>query len=256
MYDLISSRWIPTSDNIRPSSSLQTSLEAESQVLSWLKLASEVYWRSSKDILLPRDEFQIKDGLEGPGIEVASLLAQYTGGLARAYGMEFTSTIERGHWRWLISYAGGRSKSRAPTLGETTYRPTRFDVPRSIKSAITRKYTDWHLTLSSTIRSGYPITVPVAQYGIAGPGDDEPTQFLYRPQINNGRLPAYIRLDMTIGYRFDMLGAKWHTKFHIYNFTNRRNIIDRFYDPTGSSIKIQDRKGLPILPLFELEMEL
>ncbi|MEM8484603.1 MAG: TonB-dependent receptor [Bacteroidota bacterium] len=256
MYDLVSSRWIPTSDNIKPSTSVQTSLEAESQILPWLKLASEVYWRDSENILLPRDEFQTKDGIDGPGIEVASLLAQYTPGLARAYGMEFTGIIERGHWRWLLSYTGGRSKSKAPTLNESSFRPTRFDVPRAVKSAIIRQYTDWHLTLSTTIRSGYPITVPVAQYDLSGPGEDEPTQYLYRPQINNGRLPAYIRFDMSVGYRFDMLGAKWHTKFHLYNFTNKRNVIDRFYDPTGETVKIQNRKGLPILPLFELEMEL
>lgn len=256
MYDLVSSRWIPTTDNILPSSSIQSSLEAQSQLLPWLKLSAEGYWRSSKNILLPRDEFQRKNGIDGPGIEVASLLAQYTNGLARAYGMDFTSVIERGRWRLLLSYAGGRSLSRAPSLNETRYRSTRFDIPRTIKSALTREYTDWHLTLSSTIRSGYPITVPVAKYELAAPGDTEPTQYLYRPQINNGRLPAYLRFDLTVGYRFDLLGAKWHTKFHLYNLTNRRNIIDRFYDPTGSTIKVQDRKGLPVLPLFELEMEL
>ena len=214
------------------------------------------YWRKSDEILLPRDEFQTKDGIDGPGIEVTHLLAQYTQGLARAYGVEFTSIIERGHWRWLFNYAGGRSKSLAPSLGETQYRPTRFDAPRSVKTALTRRYSDWHMTVTSTIRSGYPITVPVAQYSLGTPGDSQPTQYLYRPQINNGRLPAYIRFDVTVGYHFDLLGAKWNTRFHLYNFTNRRNVIDRFYDPTGTTITIQERKGLPILPLFELEMEL
>lgn len=256
MYDLISSRWVPTDENIRPSTSTQISLEAVSNVFPWMRLATEVYWRRSDEILLPRDEFQTKDGIDGPGIEVTHLLAQYTQGLARAYGVEFTSIIERGHWRWLFNYAGGRSKSLAPSLGETQYRPTRFDVPRSVKTALTRRYSDWHLTVTSTIRSGYPITVPVAQYTLGTPGNSQPTQYLYRPQINNGRLPAYIRFDVTVGYHFDLLGATWNTRFHLYNFTNRRNIIDRFYDPTGTTITIQERKGLPILPLFELEMEL
>lgn len=256
MYDLISSRWIPTSDHIRPASSFQVSLEGESQPLPWLKLSSEAYYRSSKDILLPRDEFQTKDQIEGPGIEVSNLLAQYTSGLSRAYGLELTAIIEHEPWKLLVNYAGGRTLSRAPLLDETAFRPTRFDMPRFLRTALTRQYSDWHLTVSFFARSGYPITTPVAKYSIDGPVGDEPTQYLYRPEINNGRLPAYMRLDLSLGYRFDMLGAKWHTQFHLYNFTNRRNVIDRFYDPTKTVVTAEDRKGFPILPLFEIEMSL
>ena len=256
LYDLVSSRWIPTSKNIRPSTSTQISIEAESHPTPWMHVATEVYYRASKDILLPRDEFQTKDGIDGPGIEVATLLAQYTSGLARAYGAELTTVFERGPWKMLFNYAGGRTLSRAPQLGETSFRPTRFDVPRSVRTAITRQYDDWHLTISALLRSGYPITVPEAKYVLEGPTSDEPTQYLYRPNIYNGRLPAYTRFDLSFGYRFDMLGAKWHTQFHIYNFTNRRNIIDRFYDPSHSPVKVQNRRGLPILPFFEIDMEL
>ena len=256
MYDLVSSRWIPTSESIRPSTSKQVSIEAESQPAPWIHLITEVYWRSSKDILLPRDEFQTKDGIDGPGIEVATLLAQYTSGLARAYGVELTSVIERGPWNLLLNYGGGRTLSRAPVLGETSFRPTRFDIPRSIRTALTRSFDDWHITTSALIRSGYPVTVPVAQYTLEGPTGDESTQYLYRPNLYNGRLPAYLRFDLTLGYRFDLLGASWRTQFHVYNITNRRNIIDRFYNPSQNTVKVQDRRGLPILPFFEIEMEL
>jgi hypothetical protein len=256
MYDLVSSRWIPTSETVRPSSSFQVSMEGESSPLNWIKLSSEFYFRSSRDILLPRDEFQTKDQIEGPGIEVATLLAQYTSGFARAYGMEFTGVLERAPWRLLLNYAGGRTLSRAPQLDESSFRPTRFDVPRLVRTALTRMYDDWHMTITAIVRSGYPITTPVAKYVIEGPAGDEPTQYLYRPQINNGRLPAYFRLDLSLGYRFDMLGANWHTQFHIYNLTNRRNVIDRFYDPTRAVVTAEDRKGFPILPLFEIEMRL
>ena len=256
MYDLISSRWIPTSENIRPSTSTQVSFEATSKPAHWLYMSSEVYWRSSEDILLPRDEFQTKDGIDGPGIEVATLLAQYTSGRARAYGVELTTIAESGPWKILLNYAGGRTLSKAPLLGEAIFRPTRFDIPRMVRTAVTRSFEDWQLTLAALMRSGHPVTVPVAKYVLEGPAGDEPTQYLHRPNIYNGRLPAYVRFDLTLSRSFELLGAQWRTQFHVYNITNRRNVIDRFYDPTDFTVQAQDRKGLPILPFFEIEMEL
>ena len=69
-------------------------------------------------------------------------------------------------------------------------------------------------------------------------------------------LPAYFRFDFTVGYQFDLLGADWSAHLHLFNFTNRRNTIDRYYEPTERGVEITNRKGLPILPLFEIEMDL
>ena len=256
MYDLVSSRWIPTGEDLSPSRSFQVSLEASSSPSSWLEVSLESYWRSSENVLIPRDVFQEKDGINGPGIEVSTLLSQYTAGLSRAYGVEFSSQVHLHPWHIAVSYSGAKSENRAPLVGDVDYHPSLFDVPRLFRSSITRTYSDWHITLSSLVRSGYPITIPVAAYTLSGPGDPEPTQYLYRPEYNNGRLPPYVRLDLTISYDFDLLGADWTTQIHIFNLTNRRNIIDRYYEPTANNVEITQRKGLPILPLFEIEMDL
>ncbi|MBX2820312.1 MAG: TonB-dependent receptor [Rhodothermaceae bacterium] len=256
MYDLVSSRWVPTSEDLNPSRSFQVSFEAASSPYSWLDVSVESYWRSSKNVLIPRDVFQQKDGIDGPGIEVASLLSQYTPGLSRAYGVEISTLLDLQPWRIALDYSGAKSKNRAPLVGDTEYHPSLFDVPRLLRGSVTRSYSDWYFTLSSTFRSGYPITVPVAAYTLGGPGDVDPTRYLYRPEYNNGRLPPYIRVDLTIAYFFEMLGADWTTQLHIFNLTNRRNVIDRYYEPTPNNVEITQRKGLPILPLFEIEMDL
>ncbi|MEZ4702148.1 MAG: TonB-dependent receptor [Rhodothermales bacterium] len=256
IYDLVSSRWIPTDRSVRPSTGYQASLEGESHPFPWLMLAAETYIRHADRVLIPTDEFQTKDELIGPGIELGSLLAQYTQGKSRGYGMEFTAQARRGPWLFWVNYAGSRALIRESNGTLADYRPTDYDAPRLFRSTITRFFNTWNVTLSTTARSGYPLTVPVARYSLNGPTGEPPTAYLYRPEINNGRLPPYLRFDVTISNRFTLIGAQWKAQLHVFNITNRRNVIDRLYDPAQSIVVPRDLKGLPILPLFELEMEL
>ncbi|MCH8962773.1 MAG: TonB-dependent receptor [Bacteroidetes bacterium] len=257
LYDMVSSRWIPTSNTVAPSTSMQVSVGGEGYPLPGLTLAFDAYWRSSDQVLLPRDEFQTKDGLGGPGIDVGTLLGQYSRGKARAYGLEASARLERGPWQIWLSYARGRSLSKAPELGETRFRPTRFDVPQSFRGAVSRTGRHWSFSISTEWRSGLPFTAPEARYALGDPLDEEPTRFLYRPSINNGRLPPYLRFDVVWGYRFKMLGARFRTQLHLFNVTNRRNVIARVYDPRQEDrVEIRDRHSLPFLPLLEIRLEL
>gem|GEM_PF-6789477 len=53
-----------------------------------------------------------------------------------------------------------------------------------------------------------------------------------------------------------MLGAEWRAQLLVYNALNRRNVIAREYDPKKPVVQPEDRKGLPILPLFDISLEL
>ena len=257
LYDLVSSRWVPASGSVAPGRSVQVAVGAESHPVPWLTLAADAYWRTSGDILLPRDVYQTKDGLEGPGVEVGTLLGQYTAGDGRASGIELAVRAENGLWRLWLSYAGGRSRNRAPKLGEIDFHPTRFEVPRALNGLVGRQGRHWSLSVASEWRSGYPTTVPVARYSLGDPLDPVPVRYLYRPDVNNGRLPPYLRFDVTTGYRFRLFGARVHTKLYLYNVTNRRNVIDRVYDPAPEGgVLVEDRRGLFLLPNFELQVEL
>lgn len=256
IYDLISSRWVPAQDDVRPASSFQVALGADSYPTPEWTLSAGLYWRDTDNVLLPQDEFQTKNGLEGPGIELGTLLGQYTPGQGRAYGVELSIRYEKAPWQVWVNYLGGRSLNQAPELGEESFRPARFDVPRSVQSIITYRKERWHASLSSEVRSGYPTTVPVARYTLTGPLDDAPEPYLYRPLINNGRLPAYVRIDLTLGYQFRFLSASWEAQMQIYNLMNRRNVLSRTYDPAEAIIQPNDIVGVPLIPLLELQMEL
>ncbi len=255
MYDLVSSRWIPATADVSPSHSAQVSAGAETVLMPGLVVTGDVYFRRSYDILVPEDAYRTKDGLEGPGIEVGALLGQYSRADGRAYGVEVGVRLDRELWDLYVSYSGGRTLVRVPERAEG-FNPSRYDVPRSLRAVAAIQPGDWHLAVSADVRSGYPYTIPEARYAIADPLDEEPVNYLYRPSLNNGRLPPYGRLDLTVGYRFNFLKGRWQAKLHVYNALNHRNVIARDFDPSGRIVDVTDRRGLPLLPLLEIEVEI
>jgi hypothetical protein len=66
----------------------------------------------------------------------------------------------------------------------------------------------------------------------------------------------YGRLDASVGYRFQALGAAWQARIHVHNALNYRNVVDRTYEATERGITSSDQRGLPLLPLFELQLSL
>ena len=254
-YDLVTSRWVPSTRTIRPASSTQVGVGVRSRPLPGLTLEWNAYSRWTRNLLVPADAFREKGGVEGPGIELGALRGQFTRGDERAFGTELTALLERGVWDLRFGVAAGRTFVRAPERSGNRWRPADLDVPVSVRGAVSWTGTPWEVTLATEIRSGYPISVPVARYRVGDPVE-EPSPLLHRPQINNGRLPAYLRLDASLGYRFSFLSARWAATLTLFNASNRRNVVDRAYQPTSAGVSVSDQTGLPVLPLFEIEMEL
>ncbi len=256
LYDLVSSRWIPSDSSVVPSRGVQFTVGAESRPRPWVRLNVDAYARKSDHVLLPRDQFQTKNGLLGPGIEISTLLGQYARGEERSLGIELGVDVTLRSWNLLFSYTGSRSDSRISSDGIPGYRPTRFDTPRSISAVIQHSVAQWKFSTSATWRSGYPVTVPEARYSLNDPITNEPTYYFFRPTINNGRLPPYFRVDTSLGYVFRFLDADWSAQIHVYNISGRRNVVDQSFDPSTEGFKPKNRLGLPLLPLFEIEMRL
>src|SRR5690625_5815480 len=93
----------------------------------------------------------------------------------------------------------------------------------------------------------------MSQYKLGYP-IDTPQDYLYRPIINNGRLPAYYHIDLNFQYRFDWAGARWTTSLQMFNITNNRNVIGRQFMPTETGVEISDRRGFLIFQLFAIEV--
>jgi len=255
-YDLVSTRWIPSDRTVQPAESWQATAGGRSRPLQSLLVEGNVYTRYSRNTLIPEDVTQTKDGLQGPGIELGALLGQYTEARERAFGAELEAQWERRDWRIQQSLSLSRTFVRAPEQNGNRYRPADLDIPWSTRSAVTWQPGALEVTVAGTLRSGYPLSTPVARYRIGDGTDAEPRLFLYRPHINNDRLPMYGRLDASVGYRFQALGAVWQTRIHLHNALNYRNVVGRTYETVGAEVTSSDQRGLPILPLFEIQLSL
>jgi len=257
-YDLVSSRWIPASDRVPPSTSLQVDVEARAHPWPGLTLEADSYVRDTRDLLVPSDVFQEKDGLEGPGISVGALLGQYTRGEERAAGIELSAIYGQGPWTARVGTGLGRTFVRAPGRVQTgaQWRPSDLDVPYTVRGALGWEGTAWSATIATEWRSGYPISAPVSRYQVGDPVDSAPVTYLARPRVNNDRLAPYFRVDLTLGYSFQFLSARWTATLNLFNATNRDNELSRTYEPTKDGVDVNSQRGLPILPLLKLEMQL
>ncbi len=255
-YDLVSSRWIPSSARVRPAASWQLSLGAQSNPWPGLTLELTAYGRRANHVLIPEDVYRIKDGLDGPGIKVGALRGQYAATEERAWGGELSVIYERDPWHLQFGMARARSWVEVPPLEGEGDRPADLDMPYSVRTAVSWSQGHWEAALAGEGRSGDPHSKPTARYALGDLIDSDPVTYLYRPQVNNRRLPRYARLDAALGYRFQWLAAQWKAKLSVYNVTNRRNIVRRRYVPEGGEVRVDDRRGLPLLPLIELEVTL
>lgn len=255
-YDLVSSRWIPSSNRVRPATGGKVGLGTQTQLRPGWTLELDAYARETRNILVPADFFQEKEGIEGPGIEVGALLGQYRTGTERAFGLELSTIFEAPPWRGRFVMSAGRTFVRAPARSGRRWRPSSLDVPLSVRATLGWEGGGWSATVASELRSGYPVTVPVARYRLGDPTETDPTAYLYRPQVNNGRLPPYLRVDLTVSYQFQLLSASWTASVEVFNATDRNNILDQTYQPSDTGVNIDRQRGLPLLPLLELEMEL
>lgn len=250
-YDLASSRWIPASRRVRPAVGWQAAAGLEWAPAAALALGLDAYGRYLIDVLLPADEFQVKDGIDGPGILPGALLEQYVAGTGRGFGIEASGRWERGAWRLGLSYAWSRAQERPP--GEV-WRRARYDAPHAVEALVQRESRRWMAALAVTVRSGYPVTVPTARYALGDPLDEAPpAQYLHRPEIHNGRLPIYVRADLSFGYGFRLFGLDWAAQAQAYNLLNWRNTIGQRFSPDASDVAPTDVYGLPILPMISLK---
>ncbi len=257
-YDLVSSRWIPASNRVQPATGVQFGVGARSRIRSGLTLKLDAYLRGTRDLLVPVDVFQEKDDIEGPGIDVGALLGQYTSGEERAAGAELTAEYSQGAWSGRLGLGAGRTFVRAPGRVQSglRWRPSDLDVPLSVQGAVSWEEGRWRATVAAEWRSGYPISVPVARYQVGDPVEEEPVTYLYRPSVNNDRLAPYFRVDVTLGYSFRFLSADWTATLNLYNVTDRENELSRTYEPEPDRVKVNSQRGLPILPLLKLDMQL
>jgi len=111
----------------------------------------------------------------------------------------------------------------------------------------------WKFGANFIYSSGQPITLTSSTYSAQSIPDQPYNQlFLYPTSINNFRLPAYIRLDLSLTYERQYDGWKMSPYLQIFNIGNRENVWFIEYESEVKDNKITQTVAttdmFPILP--------
>ncbi|MBL7994330.1 TonB-dependent receptor [bacterium] len=133
-----------------------------------------------------------------------------------------------------------------------------IDIRNSIRALKGKpaKYTNskWLAGLNFVYASGQPITAPGSTYMIRTTPDDEAGFAVYPGGINEWRLPAYARLDVSVTYEKQFKHWSIAPYVQIFNIGNRKNVWFVQYDSKeqGGTIdqKVKTVNMFPLLPSF------
>lgn len=180
-----------------------------------------------------------------------------------AYGLEMFLHKRTGRLNGMMAYTYARSMRQFSEINNGQIFPFKYDAPHQFSTAanwqLNRK---WDISLTWTLRSGYPVSIPEAivaappsgfsYYGQAAP------IFIYGKR-SNYRLPAYHRADIALNNtKTNRWGKKQTWSFSIYNLYNRQNVLYAHLttkylgrDSQGNFLikpVLETRYLLPILP--------
>ncbi len=194
-----------------------------------------------------------------------------------SYGAEIMLRKNHGAFTGWVSYAYAHTEYKFPRLNQGSDFAPRHDrnsvvnavLNVDLDNALNELYGEqfvnddsrWVLGLNFIYADGQPITTPSSaylvnsmpdygRYGNTGNGSQEFT--LYPAEINSFRLPAYIRMDVSLTWELDYGSWQMAPYLQVFNIGNRSNIWFVQYNSEvneNNSIK-QEVETVGMLPLL------
>ena len=266
--------WTASDENFDRSQAKHFIIGFQKEIANNLSFEVESYYKTYKNLYSLTNYFldfePQKYDSEGKPI-YTSTQGLFNRGDGYSYGLEFLLRKNYGSINGWIAYSIARTKYIIDNINHDNYFEPRHDrthvvnfvfnmdiknVIRELKGEryrIDRK--KWRLGANFVYSSGQPITLTSSTYSAQSIPDQPYDQlFLYPTSINNFRLPAYIRLDLSITYEIQYSKWKMSPYLQIFNIGNRENVWFIEYD---SEIKnntiiqnVTTTDMFPILPTF------
>jgi len=219
--------WLPASVAVPPARSAQYSLGYERD---WSRghFSVEMYYKHRTSLVHPGegDTYFLRSAT------IDDLLSN---GIGKAYGLELAFDVQLGNnTRIYSAYTLGISRIYFPKLNSGQWFPDYFDRRHSFFSNLVHKTAKgWELNAAFTLNTGQPYTFvegiyPVPSYnpdfsGISiGGGIPQGVSYAI-PRLNNKRLPAHHRLDITLSKKMSIFKIPGFLSFGVYNLYARIN---------------------------------
>jgi hypothetical protein len=206
--------WLPSSYNIKPQISNQLTAgyyhQLEKQKLT---LSAEAFYKKMQNQI----DFETHaETLLNPFFE-----SELRFGSATSWGLEFLAKKDVGRVRGLAGYTWSRVTRLFSDLNEAKSYNAMFDRPHQTNISLSYDLTNrWTIGANWNFLSGAPYSVPISFYQYNG------LEIPIYGQKNNGRLPAYHRLDLTANLRLNKNPEskfRHDLTFSIFNFYGRKN---------------------------------
>ncbi len=224
--------WLTSAEGVAPAYGDQFILGAKLTLAPGLTLDSEVYYRTMRDLFEP-DPFLS----DAAGFEYADL---FLFGKGWARGFEVLLQRNQGRLFGFVAYTLGKTERTFPTIntnneGIAAGYPPKYDRLHDVNAVVSYDLgRRWEVSAIFSYATGQALTEPTVRYHLyltdLTIGEVE-TAVLVSPSLNNGRLPAYHRLDVGVrkGGRFFGI-ADYQLSLQAINAYSRRNIWFIVYD--------------------------
>jgi hypothetical protein len=225
--------WVPATDRIRPQQSWQAALAYQQELSSKIDLSIEGYYKDMRHVV----EFSQGTDFLKDGPETNFLLetnvdweSRITSGRGWAYGTEVLLRKNAGLVDGWLGYTLSWSNRQFEALNQGRPFPYLYDRRHNVSVVGNYKLRD-NIRLGGVFvfSSGMNTTLPEASYlpyeeGPRDPHSSYHTQVIdYLGERNNYRLPAYHRLDLSIGFLKMKKRGEREWNISVYNAYNRRN---------------------------------
>ena len=195
-------------------------------------------------------------------------------GDGNSYGVEFIARKNKGFLTGWLGYTYSKTEHTFDGINkENAYAP-RHDKSHLINAVVNLNYTRWNAStdkralekgesewiygINFIYSSGQPITVPSSMYHtnkIPGQIDFGDSFNLYPSKINSFRLPAYIRMDVSVKYKLNYNGWSMMPYLQVFNIGNRKNVWFINYSleaeqKNGKQVFVQKVEKTTMFPLL------
>lgn len=243
--------WLSADEGVPPASSNQYSLGIKTDPWEGYRFDTELYYRSMENLFEPDPFIPDQSGIPYKDI--------FRFGKGYAYGVEFLFERNIGRLNGFANYTYSVTRRKFPNInepldqpGKAEFYPTRFDRPHSINLALQYQINSWWSTaVVFNYMSGKVYTRPMARtFTFKSPISGRGSHQIVTGKINNSRMPAYHRIDISFTRRGSFFGlgnAEW--QFKIINLYSHRNTWFYNFDLNKQPSKQRTEvRLLPILP--------
>jgi hypothetical protein len=213
--------WVPSTENIGPQQSWQTSLGYYKSISGGFEFSVEGYYKDMEGLL------EYKDGVTYLDID-GNWEDKVEVGRGRSYGMEFFLQKKTGKTTGWIGYTLSRSERQFEQFNDNEWFPFRYDRTHDISLTVSHQFTDRiHFSGTWVYGSGNAITIPTHIYQTPPPNPNGVPGYLHHHAArNNYRMNAYHRLDLGVSF---IKPTRWGQRVWNVSVYNAYNRLNPFY---------------------------